>query len=141
MNKEELRIGNWVNRYLGTDDNGPQYKQVKITGVMVDLIGDFYYLDPLHNTWVLDTQNLEPIPLTEEYLLKFGFIQVMEGYLKFDEYRKGLITLCAVGGNVHKFQLMIRGNCLPIFIDYVHTLQNICYYLGQDLTFKETLNG
>jgi len=74
MNKqilsEDLKIGNWVNLFLGYEgEMNAQYRAIQIKGIMENIAGDFYYLNPVDNTWVLKTQNLEGIPFTE-YILQ-----------------------------------------------------------------------
>jgi hypothetical protein len=74
MKANELRIGDLVRLFLGVDDNGPNYREYKISGIMTDSIGSSHYL--VGNMWIEISNNLEPIPLTEEWLLKFGFRKV-----------------------------------------------------------------
>ena len=86
----------------------------------------------------------EPIPLTEEWLLKFGFKQqgnrkmwikdrlcvVYESY--FDLSNKPIPAAFYIGfkdlGNV-VFHTTLK-------VDYVHTLQNAFFLTGEELTIK-----
>lgn len=62
MKAQELRIGNWVhhNDIISASENEGNFKWD---------ICHFYDLERHH----LNTESIEPIPLTEDWLLKFGF--------------------------------------------------------------------
>jgi hypothetical protein len=78
-----------------------------------------------------DTLNdkYKPIPLTEEWLLKFGFIKT--DYDNFKYYHKGLFQI-KHGIKSYWYQ----SGDLPVKIEYVHQLQNIYFYLvGEELTY------
>ena len=77
------------------------------------------------------------IPITEEWLLKFGFEQNGILQLKFDEYSKGFITLGKVVSGEELYQLIYDGKCFLTFLQYVHHLQNLYFALTQtELTCK-----
>lgn len=95
-----------------------------------------------------------PIPLTEEWLLKFGFetedaeIDFMEYSIEYED-NSYIYTICNDGGlnNADKYPFYINlKNCgskygwqvdSKIEIKYVHTLQNIHFALtGQELKLK-----
>lgn len=108
MKAEELRIGNWVK-----DENGPY----QIKGEHLD--EDNF---PTIQTW--------EIPLTEEWLMKFGFTW------KNFAFRDGTFTV-----RLHKefyVFLSIEGvRPVQIKLDYVHQLQNLYFALtGKELTIK-----
>ena len=90
------------------------------------LIHDGFGIDHAHN--------YEPIEITEEWLLKFGFEKL------YDEYFISIFNDIDVryyyntSGSVWKFEL--DGNRL--LIKYIHQLQNLYYALTrQELTFKK----
>jgi hypothetical protein len=104
----ELRIGNCIN-------NGKQNIRVSAT------------------TFNTDISQYNPIPLTEEWLLKFGF----EVY-KFDHKK-----------NQYRFKdrlIVIRDDLFcdygtGVIINHVHQLQNLYFCLcGEELTIKEVNN-
>jgi hypothetical protein len=117
---QELRIGNWVeydNRYF-----------------QIDSIADVF---PTLNTpefgiGVVDYNNIKPIPLTEEWLLKFGF------KLLNKKYRKTGFLHC----NKIWFPLTVRFYCHGIWVEYfgqqigeikyVHQLQNIYFAIEKE---------
>lgn len=75
-----------------------------------------------------DTENWNPVPLTEEWLLKFGFENGKKGSFEVayngDDFAYGFMTI-RIGRN---FILKRK---------YVHELQNIWFALtGEELTIK-----
>ena len=77
--------------------------------------------------------HLKPIPLTEEWLVKFGFEKTMNGFYlsvgnQFVEYRDGEVY---IGGE----DSCINGMCFSLTVKYVHSLQNLIFALtGKELT-------
>jgi len=126
MNANELRIGNYVKF-------GKLFKKV------VEIAEEgFYILDKdgttLKNTWA----DLQPIPLTEEWLLKFGFVEV-----KYDD---GIYGFCKQGfGYINSGQ--IRWSCERIIFNddkhllYIHQLQNFYFALtGEELVVSDAVS-
>ena len=114
LTAQQLRIGNFV------EYEGEIYE--------IDTISKLF---PTLNTvafgiGVVGWDNLNPIPLNEEWLLKFGFIKEYKWY-----YKNGL-RLTLIG------DLYFRGN-FPIKADikYVHSLQNLYFALtNEELAIK-----
>lgn len=119
MKAEELRIGN----LLETTNNGIAH----VTwGVIKDIeSGDRYY---------------KPIPLTEEWLIKFGFKSQSDFFIEKNYYTLKLpkkifdydnsLTVCDKN--------IIFGYYGSIKIEYVHQLQNLFFSLtGEELEIKE----
>lgn len=90
-----------------------------------------YVKDPYNNTIRLvsvdkDASMIRPIPLTEEWLLKFGFEKSGDHYNKWvDDVRAFILlndfTLCDID--------------LKVEIKYVHQLQNLYFALtGKEIT-------
>ena len=114
---KELRIGNLVN-YI--------YSQLDfsiISGLTYEVphIDEITGFEPLYD-------ELEPIPITEEWLLKFG---VKNGYLGPIRRVYGLVN-----GSENDFELCFEIGRLDFrTIKYVHQLQNLYFALtGQELT-------
>ena len=117
MDAKELRIGNLVESYHGgkpvmVKELKYHYKHLTIF-TEPDSIGSV-------NGMVL------PIPLTEEWLLKFGFEKGKQNidrnvfYLERIQYGNGLV--------------MFKDNLLDTRIEHVHTLQNLYFALtGEEL--------
>ena len=108
MKASELRLGNWVE-----DENG--YYQIESEHLQDEV---FPYLQ----TW--------EIPLTEEWLLKFGFVK----HKTTDIYP----TFAKQMFNWNDGILYIIGYGFMNHIKYVHQLQNLYFALtGEELVVKE----
>ena len=126
MDARELRIGNYI-QYFG---NVVQVKGIvnESNGFVLQLnAGDFASIN---------SNSLEPIPLTEEWLLKFGF----KAHTYEDEVFGYVLNDF---GYINEYQFRIRnfiyfeGIIIPKAIKTVHQLQNLYFALTVDeLTIK-----
>ena len=131
MEVNELRIGNYINqvKYRNGDCNViRKVASVNKEGFLnVDVLGE-------HTIRSLQIIFFEPIPLTEEWLLKFGFIKYRH-ILKI-HLNEGL------GVNYNKdlkiWYLDIHfTTTAKIQINYIHQLQNLYFALtGEELSIK-----
>ena len=122
INPREFRIGNFVE---------------DINGVVIGYIQTLD-LDTCHVKSVVDGviytynyENLKPIPLTEEWLIKFGF--------EFDQLTWALDSQFEWIGGVLKY---CQGKSKTIYVKckYIHQLQNLYMCLvGQELELKPNL--
>ena len=124
MKANELRIGNLVNSTLLNECR-------KIDAWALSVIEQGNYQNS-HNTTITV---FEPIPLTEEWLLKFGFSKS-----PFDktslQYKKDIYSLI---GNEENWFCLSVGNFVhtKVRIQYLHQLQNLYFALtGEELTIK-----
>ena len=126
MKANELRIGNWVKWNYEESSDGNAYP-----------VEFGYELDDIKN----NPNIVEPIPLTEEWLVKFGFDKEEE----YDE------------GKVIDYRMTLMKNSLEfvsfweseditgvnqyqtgVDVEYVHQLQNLYFALtGTELEIKE----
>jgi hypothetical protein len=111
MKANELRIGNWV------EHNQPKRG---------------YYTTVQESTFSVNVEKLfKPIPLTEEWLLKFGF----EKTTKWNnvQHTKGILQIRNL------YILFVNGrNQSWINLKHVHQLQNLYFALtGEELTINE----
>jgi len=122
MNVNELRIGNYVLR--------DSYYPIQVESIIdygINLRGgDSYgvYADE-------KLEDIKPIPLTEEWLLKFGFTKYSYGF-----QNKILIR------HPHKdcYEIRISDNLGYLDIKYVHQLQNLYFALThQELTLNKQI--
>jgi hypothetical protein len=124
MTAQELRIGNWLH-YSDVRIVKPERRN-KDFQVIADDIS--YLSDYPQTNWI------QPIPLTEEWFLKFGF-----------EHSGGYLWNCKkIGENrflnnpysVTHFE--IKGYFGKSHIQYVHQLQNLYFALtGEELTINQ----
>ncbi len=156
MKTTELRIGNWVSQTEKYYNDGGLLNIVTIKKLGV------YIKSVLDNTedeytfkWRLN--QIYPIPLTEKWLLKFGFEKIkiereifkkMEldiVYCKNDYgvfYQKDL-TVDYDGKNVSEMYYDVsfhfrNGNGIKTELKYIHQLQNLYFALtNKELTTKE----
>jgi len=106
MKATEFRIGNYFTSDLKTD---------RVTTENIE--------------WVtVNAECFEPIPLTEEWLLKFGFVEHPLDWYRLKDFsiclkESGRCTVCCSGGIFHIYA-------------YIHQLQNLYFCLsgGEELT-------
>jgi len=138
MRSSELRIGNLVKVDSNPFESVTQIFKDGVVTDAYDVVNSF--------------KDLEPIPLTEEWLVKFGFEKSIDGF----EMSKD-ITIRNNNGWVKEmvFFQIDDGLCgvslrdiydcgeketyvIEIDIEYVHQLQNLFWCLtGKELTIKE----
>lgn len=99
---------------------------------------DYYTISQIHETVVFFKEShvgeyfkdIQQIPLTEEWLLKFGFEKLDSDITEY--WRNGLVISLDVNNNW--FNSLGR----KIVIKYVHTLQNLFFALtDEELTINE----
>ena len=116
MKANELRIGNYViEDYMSY--NGIKQKEVEVS--FKNLVSH---------------DSLKPIPLTEEWLVKFGFdVENKKGNNNdFNVYRKGEFTFNTNHG------WWFSHNILKLQPQFVHQLQNLYFALiGTELTLNK----
>lgn len=112
MKAQELRIGNFY------DHNGFVNEATPNT---------------IEEVWIAERSWVKPIPLTEEWLLKFGFLKDLENdiFLNINAY-------AFLYWQNNRVELLDNDNNFMIsHCDYVHQLQNLYFALtGEELTFK-----
>jgi hypothetical protein len=121
MRAEELRIGNLV--YTETIDD--PYRIETVYELSTLSINESYI--------ILNIPPYQPIPLTEEWLLKFGWdkLELVDRTIGYNKYA------LFIGYRNHNLRLM-GSNIHIINIKYVHQLQNIFYALtNEELILKQ----
>lgn len=121
MRIQDLRIGN----YFKEKNEEEIYK---CQGIYTDNCDEtiVYY-----SQFYMDIETCKPIPLTEEWLLKFGFEEYMDG-----------LRLNSIVIRLEKSELwyVSKHNIVLNKIRYVHQLQNLYFALtGEELTVKELM--
>lgn len=124
LRTQELRIGNLI--LYASDSLSMEVLEVDPVGVM-GIIGQDYI-------WI-EIKQFEGIPLTEEWLIKFGFTKTVElsyasgSEVEFNVFKKGDLTY-----NSLQKAWWLRG-IMNHYPEYVHQLQNLVYALtGTELT-------
>jgi hypothetical protein len=120
MKAEKLRIGNFLN-YYGQD--------VIVLELLKNNYAEFgYFRDSIgFNRKLTEKHSPKPIPLTEEWLLKFGLNS--SDYITLDKEECILIDIhqnTVWIGNKKAFQYAVG-----VYIKHVHQLQNLYYALTQ----------
>ena len=121
MKAEELKAGNLV--------------QTNYEGVLevININSDsFDYIDTRKPTYKAIGRNtleyVDPIPLTEEWFLKFGFEKTMFGHYKLRSFYIDL----------HSNTYRLNREWVNINFQYIHSFQNLYFALtNQELTIKE----
>lgn len=132
MKASELRVGNWISVFGGT----PQ----QVTAHYIFLMETYVPSDPNEANYEEVT---EGVPLTEEWLIKFGFSLRGDDVYEYDQLKIELVIWS--DADPQFLPKKINGNALPYYrsmkaIDYVHQLQNLYFALtGEELTVKETV--
>lgn len=129
MKANELRIGNLVN--VPREDQSPfridAFEHLSSTYIKVKMIHPEFG-DKMHPlTWY--DEDLTPIQLTEEWLLKFGFekIEDTSWYFEYRIDKKNIISFDKDHKEYSYFNLSSR----LCQLKYVHQLQNIYFSLTQ----------
>jgi len=116
MDSKELRIGNLV-----LDDS----IETVVNGRLLYHMWDFG-----HEV----SKDIKPIPLTEEWLLKFGFEKIKNNGIDYELHD------CVISVNA-KWMWTTESNLNEVrtlIPTHVHTLQNLYFALtGEELTIKE----
>lgn len=111
MKTTELRIGNLVEFFVGAKPNDWQYNTIDYK--------DLEYIS-----------QYRPIPLTEEWLLKFGFEKVWHEFF--------LNGFCIFKDSDNFYYSLRDEGMMDVCIIYVHQLQNLYNALtGQELECSE----
>lgn len=140
IKENEIRIGNWFRH-----NNQWNYRsEAKCDFEFQFNANDWYQIGEC----CLWLENMEPIPLTEEWLLRFGFLKDERKYggvLDTTSFWKSGIELKPIV-NGTRFRLDFKSDCLiDINLDYVHQLQNLSFALtGEELILseaKQEING
>lgn len=148
MKASELRIGNLV--YVGYSGTIECILGVIDENAKLTFLGSTYhgllfkYPEPVGNK-VIELNSCEPIPLTEDWLVKFWFEKKVNNGHRYDPFywsnaqidlHQTLEGDLFIGCSENEYY-----DCVPYNdhqIKYVHQLQNLYFALtGQELTIKE----
>ena len=142
MKVRELRIGNYISGiYINGDcseyDSYEENEELcKVVGI--DSVGFSEYniwVDGLEKSGIENYDSFEPIPITEEWLLKFGFeFNVLTNRSELDDWRFDITK----PANYDGFLLCEGSTAITDRIKYVHQLQNLYFaFTGEELVLSE----
>ena len=110
MDSRELRTGNWL----------------------IDPVGREFQMNWVDFMSSKDKNDFKPIPLTEEWLIKFGFSR--DGSY-WSHRHLNILTVEKIGGGE---MLMTPNRKYALELKHVHQLQNLYFALtGEELTTKK----
>jgi len=122
MKVNELRIGNYVNADLYNNDL-----------ILIESICSKNEEIFNSTTGEIPLTSIKPIPLTEEWLLKFGF-DLKKGTKYFHKEFNRLYL--DISNPIYKHLGNVNGNLKEV--EYVHQLQNLYFALtNEELTIKQ----
>ena len=130
MEANELRIGNFVQYIQGN----------KIITTTVSCLCETFaelkhYNDDVIHSSSIDYCMIVPTPLTEEWILKFGFSLMPESEYTFNTYEKEGFQLWNKKGDFS--ENLYLSNRDSIEVKSIHQLQNLFFALkGKELTLK-----
>jgi hypothetical protein len=123
LRSKELRIGNYVH-FKELNDRDSSYSVIhELSEQMIDL-GNDYQVRPI---------GIKPIPLTEEWLLKFGLHSKHNYFKSLGVHLEGGLCVCYFADNEYGHSKEDE-----IVLKYVHQLQNLYFALtGEELQIKD----
>lgn len=132
MKASEVRIGNIVSVNTATGGWWVDHV-VSRNDFMVSCAG------------TLMIEGMEPIKLTEEWLVKFGFRKVLSWYIVFGRYKNETLEITYNNDtDESQYYVYVRGLLENEFVQikhdlkYVHQLQNLYFALtGEELNIKK----
>lgn len=100
------------------------------------LVGPNDFFNALLDNQMQNKSKLKPIPLTEEWLIKFGF--KYDGHTYYDKIVNAHIIFSLIVDITRPHGYMISVGTYLISINEVHKLQNVYFILtGEELTINK----
>lgn len=134
MEAQELRIGNYINGSIGDDS---ELVLCSVTGY--DPRDEFIFVSNDNNIHYAEFVDFQPIPLTEEWLLRFGFIKLNNRHeFVHGENERNMSICCEDNYFLFFVEDEISYNTIRKELKLVHQLQNLFYCLcGIDLELNK----
>jgi len=132
LDVKELRIGNYV-------DHTPLFNKLTylVKGINRNYIEgvEYKFKDNDFGIHRIETSIIEPIPLTEEWLIKFGFESdpYQDRYILVTDNGEFIVHCNKTKGYL---ELWIDLSLRTVDLKTVHQTQNLFYELGEELTIK-----
>ena len=126
---QELRIGNWVYYKKYTK----KVYSVDLLGIELPFLSDISDVDDIRS---VNSEEIDPIPLTEEWAVKFNFFEWTGWYYLTLKSLGDFFTLC-YAPNEDLLMLNIGERTITYENPKVHQLQNLVFALeGVELEMK-----
>jgi hypothetical protein len=140
MKAQELRIGNLIDTIaLSGKVHIPRGNPMVVGGVNLFKAELYFPETPFSqqaSSALISLSDIIGIPLTEEWLVKFGFSEQGQAIRRNVTY---YLELCWIKGDINPFRLQTinSGHTEPAKCQYVHQLQNLYFALtGKELEIK-----
>ena len=118
-------VGNYIALFLGVSDKGAEHKICQITGTKIEADNTQKIRIDYTEQWY-DLFSFEPIPLTEEWLLRFGFIRK---YVSHTPYILNDISIYPTDANFYNIVYYKGVKIDDIIFKSVSQLQNLYFSL------------
>ena len=118
-------VGNYIALFLGVSDKGAEHKICQITGTKIEADNTQKIRIDYTEQWY-DLFSFEPIPLTEEWLLRFGF---MRKYVSHTPYILNDISIYPTDANFYNIVYYKGVKIDDIILKSVSQLQNLYFSL------------
>ena len=126
LKAKELRIGNYV-EYRIEDELDSRKEWWEVTVIDSDDINWLEKESP-------ESTDYRPIPITEEWLLNFGFKKLVNNFSFLEN------SIYSIEKEKKDWQVYYSSNDRMLNIKYIHQLQNLFYCLcGEELTFSDAV--
>lgn len=137
MKPSELRIGNWIKTESHDYNHDLHTSQIEIGSIESIHLYDVFFRSQENDDLIkYDYNQIEPIPLTSEWLERFGFEKDDSRRTEshpYTDYEKSGVRI-----DLPYFEFHFNNCDSGIDIEYVHQLQNLYFALtGQELELKE----
>jgi len=134
MKETDLRIGNWFKTFEIDKDHGEEYFQIESFSQNKEKTLGVEFRNG--SCWSI-VELIDPIPLTEEWLVKFGF--EVKPNRAYEKYWKDFGDMAILVDEDLEFYIhaeSYEGETLRK-VEHVHTLQNLFFALtGEELEIK-----
>ena len=118
-------VGNYIALFLGVSDKGAEHKICQITGTKIEADNTQKIRIDYTEQWY-DLFSFEPIPLTEEWMLRFGFIRK---YVSHTPYMLNDISIYPTDANFYNIVYYKGVKIDDIILKSVSQLQNLYFSL------------
>ena len=135
LTAQNLRVGNYIQLNQKWFERNPNLSNTPKINIVKDISFDIALGEHAINSYSMCY--LKPIPLTEQWLIDFGFEKInhIGGYSFYSIIRNGKNKKDIPNINIYESYTTIGNNSMCKHLEYVHQLQNLFFCLtGKELT-------